>query len=57
MTMEALERRAERIGAGAVARAKRRIAAELGGVETEQGLELRGRDAAERLRRIGELFR
>lgn len=57
MTLEALERRAARIGAEAAARAKRRIAAELDAVETGQGLELRGRDAAERLRQIGGLFR
>lgn len=57
MTLEGLERRAARIGAEAAARARRRIAAELGAIETGQGLELRGPDAAERLRRIGGLFR
>jgi hypothetical protein len=57
VTLEGLERRAARIGAEAAARARRRIAAELGAIETGQGLELRGPDAAERLRRIGGLFR
>jgi len=59
---EALQERAERLGASAVERAKRRIVAELdeprvSAAADEQGVTLSGRRLSDRLRWIGGLFR